>query len=399
MSRFAKEIGDFIKLLDEGDRPSLKYTTSGVVLEYRFNGVISESDDNELTITHYITTRDIDRYGTIIDPKGVRLENFEKAGMPVFFNHGWDKLPIGRALWIKRNENGLIAKTKFLIDFYSDSYNEFIKNLYKAYKEGILRTWSIGFVPLRYHEEKINNVTVKIFDEVDLLEYSAVTIPANPHAVNLNSLKLNMRFDMNSEERRVPHHKIEYKLDDKSSWDKNKAIISLRKWASSDGSGAKDKIDWSKYAQGFAWYDEEEPGNFGAYKLPHHWAKEGELYVVKRGVFAAMAALLGARGGVDIPDEERKNVYNHLAKHYEEFGAEPPEFREYTVDELMEIFPDEYSIELKLREIEKKIEFERLYFESKINDLENFVNERLSEIATEEKRKILTSEELLKFFK
>ncbi|MHC1602348.1 MAG: hypothetical protein ACXQS4_03865, partial [Methermicoccaceae archaeon] len=45
----------------------------------------------------------------------------------------------------------------------------------------------------------------------------------------------------------------------------------------------------------------------------------------RRGLFAAMAALQGARGGVDIPAGERKAVYNHLAAHYADLELEPPE--------------------------------------------------------------------------
>jgi hypothetical protein len=41
-----------------------------------------------------------------------------------------------------------------------------------------------------------------------------------------------------------------------------------------------------------------------------------------------MAALKGARGGVDIPAEDKQAVYNHLRRHYEEFGKEAPEFSE-----------------------------------------------------------------------
>jgi hypothetical protein len=47
-----------------------------------------------------------------------------------------------------------------------------------------------------------------------------------------------------------------------------------------------------------------------------------------------MAALMGARGGVHIPDEDRKPVYNHLAKHYEQFDREPPSFEK--LEELRE---------------------------------------------------------------
>jgi len=30
---------------------------------------------------------------------------------------------------------------------------------------------------------------------------------------------------------------------------------------------------------------------------------------------------------VDIPDSDRRGVYNHLASHYRDFDREPPEFR------------------------------------------------------------------------
>ncbi len=99
----------------------------------------------------------------------------------------------------------------------------------------------------------------------------------------------------------------------------------MARWASSDGSGEKEKIDWEKYKEGFTWYDVENKENFGSYKLPHHDIVDGEFKVVWRGVAAAMAALLGARGGVDIPDSDWDACYRHLANHYEQFEKEPPE--------------------------------------------------------------------------
>lgn len=92
-----------------------------------------------------------------------------------------------------------------------------------------------------------------------------------------------------------------------------------------------------------AWFDSENPDVKGSYKLPHH-RKDSDYTAVWRGVAAAMGALLGARGGVDIPDEDRKAVYNHLAKHYDDFGKEAPEFKEYSEDELKELFPEKKAI-------------------------------------------------------
>ena len=47
------------------------------------------------------------------------------------------------------------------------------------------------------------------------------------------------------------------------------------------------------------WYDDANPDVKGSYKLPHHRASDHAC--VWRGVVGCMAALLGARGGVDIP--------------------------------------------------------------------------------------------------
>lgn len=97
--------------------------------------------------------------------------------------------------------------------------------------------------------------------------------------------------------------------------------------------------DMGKMKSICAWFDEENADVKSSYKLPHHQA-EG-LKAVWKGVAAAMGALLGGRGGVDIPESERRGVYNHLAKHYAEFEKEPPEFKfkqeGYTAEELEKI--------------------------------------------------------------
>jgi len=104
-------------------------------------------------------------------------------------------------------------------------------------------------------------------------------------------------------------------------WDGDAAKERIRGWA---GGPEKEKIDWNKYAKAFAWVDPKHKDDFSGYKLPHHDVVDGELKVVWRGVVAAMQALLGARGGVDIPESDREAVYRHLANHYRQFDEEPP---------------------------------------------------------------------------
>jgi hypothetical protein len=102
---------------------------------------------------------------------------------------------------------------------------------------------------------------------------------------------------------------------------------------SSDQPEAFDKLldhgGWKAAAAAHAWYDDSDgdpPERKGDYKLPHHEVIGGEPKVVWHGVSHAMNILLGGRGGVNIPDGDRKAVYQHLAKHYEQFGEDPPEF-------------------------------------------------------------------------
>ena len=92
-----------------------------------------------------------------------------------------------------------------------------------------------------------------------------------------------------------------------------------------------------------AWYDSENADVKSSYKLPHHKAKGHSA--VWRGVSAAMGALLGARGGVQIADSDKKGVYSHLKKHYGQFDKEAPEFKDYEEDELKKLFPDLYPDE------------------------------------------------------
>jgi hypothetical protein len=91
------------------------------------------------------------------------------------------------------------------------------------------------------------------------------------------------------------------KASEDRAWDATAATDRLASWA---GGPDKDKIDWTKYREGFAWYDPEDAENYGSYKLPHHDIINHRLAVVWRGVAAAGAVVQGGRGGADIPDSE-----------------------------------------------------------------------------------------------
>ena len=94
-----------------------------------------------------------------------------------------------------------------------------------------------------------------------------------------------------------------------------------------------------RIAKHFAWAKVMPPEAFGDLKLPHHSASDGAA--VWRGCAAAMAVMMGGRGGVSMPAEDRRRVIAHLAAHYRQFDKEPPENMEADISEIKMPTPEE----------------------------------------------------------
>lgn len=107
-------------------------------------------------------------------------------------------------------------------------------------------------------------------------------------------------------------------------------------FSAEDGNKLIERGGWELFKDVHTWYDDSEgsvPEKKEAYKLPHHKEVDGEVKTVWRGVAAAMTRLM--QRATQIPDDERRAVYNHLVKHYDEFEEEPPEFHESMSDEQL----------------------------------------------------------------
>ena len=120
-------------------------------------------------------------------------------------------------------------------------------------------------------------------------------------------------------------------LDQTTSWDAAAVEARIRKWA---GGPDKDKIDWKKYGKAFVVVDPANKENFTGYKLLFADVIGGTLKATRGGVINAMRAVLGARGGVNLSEGERKAAYNFLVAYYKRFDMKPPEYK--TADEEKE---------------------------------------------------------------
>ena len=107
-------------------------------------------------------------------------------------------------------------------------------------------------------------------------------------------------------------------------WDEEKARKQLRKWASKDGSGEKETIDWEKYRRGFLVYNDEAPENFGSYKFPIAYVIDGKPKAVPRAISAAAAILRGGRGGTKLPEEVVARMKKVISAYYRKMGEKAP---------------------------------------------------------------------------
>lgn len=97
------------------------------------------------------------------------------------------------------------------------------------------------------------------------------------------------------------------------AWDGASARKRVAAWAKGDGG----KIDPAKMAQAFLWRDNDaDPATVTAYRFGVADIISGRLVLVPRGVFAAAAALQGARGGTTVPEADQARMRSKINAMY-----------------------------------------------------------------------------------
>ena len=114
------------------------------MLKRVFDGEIKSIDEHEHTLTAYVSTGARDRMDEVLSPSGVDLKSFKKNPV-VLWAHNYNQPPIGKALWIKRDGEGIVSKVQF-------AKTEFAQEIFNLYKDGFMKAFSVGFIP-REHED------------------------------------------------------------------------------------------------------------------------------------------------------------------------------------------------------------------------------------------------------
>ena len=138
------------------------------------------------------STATLDRYQEVIEPAGWRLDSYRRN--PVFqnaHNYGDILFTLGKALCTEIRNVGAGQALCQRIEFATE-VNPVARIAYGLYKGGFLNAVSVGFIPLRWEDgqgergaEKRGASPRRRYLEQELLEVSAVAIPANPDALAL----------------------------------------------------------------------------------------------------------------------------------------------------------------------------------------------------------------------
>lgn len=159
-------------------------------------------DEENYRITHSVNTKALDRYDTVVLPKGADTKHFVKNAVVLWAHNGdpkVDTLPIARNVSLEIKEDEIEVVTEF------NRNDPFAVKVFNAYRDGFLSAWSIGFIPKKWKkvdEENVEDINSKynlsltrenienaggwgvyLIYEWELLEYSAVPVPGNPEAL------------------------------------------------------------------------------------------------------------------------------------------------------------------------------------------------------------------------
>jgi len=283
-----------------------------------------------------------DSNGDVVEQSGWILDEFLQNPV-MFYAHNYLQLPIGVWEDVRVEGDYLIGKPVFSkVEEHSQA-----RVIEKLWKEGTIKGASVGFIPIEYVplKDENGNVIGMHYIRQKLIEVSITPLPAQSEALRLQLKSYGIYIEKKGA---IPYKKHPLANEDEK-WDASKEVREAT---------VEDLKEMC------AWYDEENPDIKTSYKLPHHTAKGYKT--VWNGVRAAMAALFGARGGVDIPEKDKEGVYKHLAKHYEEFEKEPPEWK--SRDLYYDIYSNIYDIINKINEMQIRI-----------SSFENIINSKKEE--------------------
>lgn len=151
---------------------------------------IETKDLGERMVQFTISKEVVDRDGDILRAGGVDFTNYMKNAVFLGFHNSRD-FPLGKVtkFWVEGNAVKAIVYFPTIEELSSDptlasEKAKLVDFTYHCYKTGMLNAVSVGFIPLEWEEIKDGKLTTGWdIKKWELLEFSAVAVPANQDAI------------------------------------------------------------------------------------------------------------------------------------------------------------------------------------------------------------------------
>lgn len=134
-------------------------------------------------VTGYVATSEVDLYNDIITPNAMKsmLKQITEKTITLDYEHEAFRddntiLPVGKIVEAKVDDRGLWVKAQ--LNSHSPKY----KALWGSIKDGFLDSFSVAFKPLRTVEKSMGETTVRLIDDLKLLNVALTSTPVNEGA-------------------------------------------------------------------------------------------------------------------------------------------------------------------------------------------------------------------------
>lgn len=255
----------------------------------------TQEEDNFFVFEGYASTFGNVDYGDDVIVKGAFLNSLAKnPEVPVLWQHQMHE-PVGKSIQLQEDNQGLYIKAKLPKDDTLVS-----GRIIPQMKVGSIREMSIGFFT---KDSEMDKTGTRYLKQIELFEVSLVTKAMNPQAL-VTGFKA---FAGNANLPLAPRE---------TAWDGTEAEKRIREFTKSIDAPSQD------YRKYFMYFDNQNTDLFGSYKLLYADIIDGKPHIVPRAVFAIAGILNGARGGVDISDNDKSKIKPFINQLYKRMASE-----------------------------------------------------------------------------